>query len=274
MYINQKLGALHGVSIAMKSSAASKFNDCLRHVHEIVYCPDASEFYSTSLNSSVREALTSLRASNKDNILDEPIESIERLNGKMYEIMADTVCSSDDDWKIMCHGDLWVNNLMFMYSDTDPNQVKDVKFIDLQTTRYASVAIDILHFIYTSTERNLRSDHFDELLTCYMEAVMFEVRRHVFAPEILSRLAGQFTLEGLWREVRSKIMYGLGISMWLLPAVTFHYDRIPNLNAITLSDFTNCNQEKTITQLQTPEYHARIRDIVLEFHRNGYLTNC
>lgn len=249
----------------------TKFSECKRQVDEIVYCPEAAAFYSSSLNSSVSEALSSLRASNGDGQLSESIMQMEQLNGKMYEIMSETMRQSDDDWKIMCHGDLWVNNMLFQYSDTDPKHVKNVKFIDLQTSRYASVAIDILHFIYTSTEADLRTEHLNQLLTCYLDAVMAEVRLHVSAPEILLRLSNQFTLDRLWREIRSKIMYGLGIAMWLLPAVTFHQDRLPNLNSITLSDFTNSKQVETITQLQTPEYHARIREVVLEFYRNGYL---
>lgn len=262
---------MHGVSIAMKTLEPCRLNECKRHVEEIVYCAEAAEFYSTCLDSSVREALSSLRASNGDGLLNEPIGKIEQLNGKMYDIMSEMISQTDDEWKIMCHGDLWVNNLLFKYSDANPLQVMDVIFIDLQTTRYASVAIDILHFIYTSTEGALRAEHIDSLLTCYLEGVMTEVKLHVFDPETLEKLANQFTLDGIWREIRSKIMYALGISMWLLPAVTFHHDRIPNLNAITMSDFTNSKQVDTITQLQTPEYHKRMREVVLELNRNGYI---
>lgn len=260
------------MSIAMKSLEPIKLKECQRHVEEIVYCPEAADFYSNSLDSSVREALSSLRSSNGDGLLDEPIAFLKELNGKMYEIMSEMISKTDDDWKVLCHGDLWVNNLLFKYSETNPQLVEDVRFIDLQTKRYASVAIDILHLIYTSTEADLRSHHLDQLLTCYLDALMDEVRLYVFDPETLFRLANQFTLENIWREIRSKIMYGLGISMWLLPAVTFHPDRIPNLNAITMSDFTNSKQVETITQLQTPEYHQRIREMVFEFHRSGYLT--
>lgn len=256
----------------MKTIQPTKFNECRRHVKEIVYCPEAAEFYSTSLDSSVREALSSLIASNSDGQLNDTIKKIEQLNGKMYDIMSKMINQTDDDWKIMSHGDLWVNNLLFKYSDLNPVQVIDVIFIDLQTTRYASVAIDILHFIYTSTESKLRDNHLDTLLTCYLNALMSEVKLHVFDADALIKLSNQFTLDNIWREIRSKIMYGLGISMWLLPAVTFHHDRIPNLNAITMSDFTNSKQVKTITQLQTPEYHKRIREVVLEINPIEFIS--
>lgn len=274
---SQKLGTLHGVSVAMRTVCPARFHRARQHVQEIVYCAEAADFYSTSLNSSVREALSSLRASNgRTGDLDAAIRHVERLDGgRMYELMSSAVHQDPaDDWSVMCHGDLWVNNLMFRYDEQQrrpAQEVVDVKLIDLQTTRCASLAIDILHFIYTSTERAMRVDEtLDALLRHYAEALMAEVRRHVEQPELLERLAAQFTVASIRREVRSKIMYGLGISMWLLPAVTFHPDRIPDLNTLTMSDFANAKQENIIIQMQTPEYHARIRDVMLEFDGGGY----
>lgn len=179
----------------------------------------------------------------------------------------------------MCHGDLWVNNLMFRYDaaggqqQQQQPQVTDVRLIDLQTARCASPAIDILHFIYTSTERWLRAAHLDALLACYADAVLAVVGRHVRDAGQLQALAAQFTVAGLRRELRSKIMYGLGISMWLLPAVTFHHDGIPDLNTMTLSDIANESAANVIVQMQTPEYHLRIREVVAEFYEAGYFDD-
>lgn len=255
----------------------ARFQRARRHVQEIVYCAEAADFYATSLNSSVREALASLRASNAaSGELSDAIHQVQKMaGGRMYELMARAVCGGGSgavdgyDWSVMCHGDLWVNNLMFRY-DATTDRVADVRLIDLQTARCASPAIDILHFMYTSTERSMRDTHMDALLQAYVDALLAEVRRHVRDADRLAAVAGQYTLANVWRELRSKIAYGLGISMWLLPAVTFHPDRIPDLNTLTLSDLADAKQEMVMIQLQSPEYHARMRDVVLEFGASGY----
>lgn len=281
----QKLGALHGVSVAMRTLRPARFQRMRRTVQEIVYCAEAADFYATSLNSSVREALASLRASNAaSGELNDAIHHVERMaGGRMYELMARAVCGGDEsdadatddsdandyDWNVMCHGDLWVNNLMFRY-DGRTDRVADVRLIDLQTARCASPVIDILHFVFTSTERSMRDAHLDELLQCYLDAVLTEARRYVDDAGQRAALSRQYTLANVRRELRSKIAYGLGISMWLLPAVTFHPDRIPDLNTLTLSDLADAKQETVMIQMQSPEYHARIRDVMLEFGASGY----
>lgn len=261
----------------MRTQSPANFQRARNNVHEIVYCTEAANFYATSLNSSVRDALTSLRAGNDRGQLSGAIAAVEQLSGcgQMYELMRAAVHDTTDAWSVMCHGDLWVNNLMFRYEQSGGElgySVTDVRLIDLQTARCASPVIDILHFIYTSTERWLRIAHLDALLACYTDAVMTVVRRHVHDDRQLDVLADQFTVAGLRRELRSKIMYGLGISMWLLPAVTFHHDGIPDLNTMTLSDIANESEENVIVQMQTPEYHTRIREVVTEFYDDGYFS--
>ncbi|KXJ72219.1 hypothetical protein RP20_CCG018573 [Aedes albopictus] len=61
--------------------------------------------------------------------------------------------------------------------------------------------------------------------------------------------------------------------MWLLPAVTFHPDHIPDLDQVTMNDFKTKNHEKTIAQMLSADYHTRMKDTVLEFYRKGFLDS-
>lgn len=268
--VMQKLAILHAISLAMKCYMPEEFEEARKTVKEIVYTAEGAEFYTHMLDTSVGEALSSLRMTNTDGTLDAPIRKIEKLrNGRIYKIMSEKVTKTDDKWSVMCHGDIWVTNVMFRYNAND--MVDDVKLIDLQTLRYTSPVIDIIHFLYTSTESELRKNYLDKLLSIYIQTLISQLRIHIKSQETLAKLESEFTLVNLRKHFTEKIMYGLGISMWTLPAVTFHPDRIPDLNSITLSDFTSTKQEKMIAQMQTPEYHKRLREMVLEFYDNGYL---
>lgn len=261
---------LHGTSRAMKQIDPIGFHAAKEHLNEVVYCLSAIDFYTHSLESSLKEALYSLRKSNEHGELDVPIQKIDRLTGKLFKIMYECVVDVDEPWAVLCHGDLWINNLLFKYNKS--NVCDGVKLVDLQTMRYTSPVIDILHFLYTSTEYQLREKYLDQLLLDYTVSLLKTMQR-------LTGLCGtdpnvfNSELDGLRRQIRKKALYGLGICMWLMPAVTFHPDNILDLDTVSLSDFENSNQADTMTQMQTPEYHARMKETVLEFMNRGYLDN-
>lgn len=261
----------------MRYKNPAKFSAALANINEIVYCPEAVEFYTHSLESSLREALDSLHNSNKNGELNMAIGKIEKLSGQMYNRMSAHVNDvSATKWNVLCHGDLWINNLLFKYDCAhNRSQVSGVKLIDLQTVRYSSPIIDILHFFYSSTRRNLRDAYLEKLLADYLAAFRSELWLHLHDcyPEVLRIIECEFTLDYLKEQLEAKILYGLGTIMWLLPAITFHPDKIPDLDVVTMSDFTNSNIDKTMTQMLTPEYHVRLRETVLEFEKRNYFKS-
>lgn len=253
----------------MKQQRSNEFNTLVGHLKEAIYCDEAREFFVHCLESSLNEALFSLRNSNKDGDLDAAIEKIVKLTGRLYDIMFNTIHGNDSNWMVIGHGDLWINNLMFKYNDAA--EVVDVKFIDLQTLRYTSPVIDILHFLYTSTEYSTRIEYMEQLLDDYVQSLVGTIQGYGIENDDFQ--CSRIVKKVIQRELERNILYGLGICMWLMPAVTFHPEKIPDLDAITLNDFTNSNQEKNMTQLQTPEYHERIKDTVLEFYKRGNLND-
>ncbi|KAG5670236.1 hypothetical protein PVAND_000513 [Polypedilum vanderplanki] len=68
---------------------------------------------------------------------------------------------------VICHGDCWINNMMFRYDDNGkPNEVC---LFDFQLIRYASPVLDIIQYIFTSTTKALRDEFYDEFLDIYYE---------------------------------------------------------------------------------------------------------
>lgn len=76
---------------------------------------------------------------------------------------------------VLCHGDLWANNLMFKYDAN--NQPVECCLVDFQLARYNPPAHDILCFLQFSTTRKLRENHGKTLFKIYhdsMAAIMME----------------------------------------------------------------------------------------------------
>lgn len=72
----------------------------------------------------------------------------------------------------LCHGDLWVNNMMMLYDSPAPNKeksLKDVLLIDFQLCNWSSPAVDLHYFLQTSLEPKLQLDvhAIDALVQCY-----------------------------------------------------------------------------------------------------------
>lgn len=117
----------------------------------------------------------------------------------------------------------------------------------------------------------MRQKYMDQLVDDYVESLYETLQKFDVHEDYVPNIE---TLNSIIRqELRDRAIYGLGICMWLMPAVTFHPDKIIDLDAVTMDDFNGDNQEKTMTQMQTPEYHARMKDTVMEFFTKGILND-
>lgn len=90
----------------------------------------------------------------KDNILHRIAEEVKGRTG----------C-----FKVLNHGDVWSNNVMFKYDKFA--SVERVKLIDFQLCRWASPAFDILHFSTTSMKFEVFEKYFDLLLETYLDTL-------------------------------------------------------------------------------------------------------
>ncbi|SPP85363.1 uncharacterized protein LOC117587408 [Drosophila guanche] len=267
LLVMKKLAQMHAASLASQQLESARFAAQVEQLSEIVYCEEAAEFYSTILDTSVQQALDSLNASNTDESLTTPISLIEELRPNLFaELKRNINEAAGSALGVVCHGDLWVNNIMFR------SQPEEVIFFDLQAMRRTSPVFDILHFIYTSTRRRLRDEHTDTLLAAYAEALAKELNQqlnHTSGAKQLEQLCDTFSLQRLTAEYVRQVHYGLAIGMWILPAVTFDPNNLPNLDVMSEQNLTG--KEIKCTQTLTSEYHLRIRELALEFYERGYL---
>jgi thiamine kinase-like enzyme len=69
-------------------------------------------------------------------------------------------------WKVVIHGDCWINNLLFRYDEVTRKAV-ELLLIDLQVMQEACPTMDLTYLIYTSTTTEFRQKHLEDMLKLY-----------------------------------------------------------------------------------------------------------
>ncbi|XP_065224389.1 uncharacterized protein LOC135848414 [Planococcus citri] len=87
----------------------------------------------------------------------------------MLKIIASEVRGNDKSFKVLNHGDIWSNNIMFKYDKY--GSTEQLRLIDFQLCRRASPAFDIIHFATTTMKFQVFDKYFDLLLEIYLETL-------------------------------------------------------------------------------------------------------
>jgi hypothetical protein len=70
-------------------------------------------------------------------------------------------------FRILAHGDNWLNNMLFKIDENDNSL--EMKYIDFQLSFWASPANDLLYMISSSLKDDIKVEHFDDLIVFYHE---------------------------------------------------------------------------------------------------------
>ncbi|XP_014259144.1 uncharacterized protein LOC106672321 isoform X2 [Cimex lectularius] len=248
--VMKELGRFHGISLAMKCSNKSAFEGTKSNIQELIFVPEAHPIFSASLENALKMALMSLEVYKgiTDVAIVEAVHKLRMLKGTVFQRMQALVKPSEP-LSVICHGDFWINNLLFRYNG---EIAEEVKFVDLQVVRYASLSTDILHFLTTSTEPEVSTDYRDELVQTYHKSLC----------QVLEELAPgalHVSLGDIYNQIEIHALYGLLIGFLLLPAITAE-------NKLA----SNENFDSAVRSL-TPKYYKKVRDLVLDFIDRGFI---
>lgn len=120
-----------------------------------------------------------------------------------YDWLQREIKPKRDEKNVLCHCDLWCNNLMF-------NDKDDCLLVDFQQAVYTSHIVDLVQFVHLNIDRLTKRRLEMELLQIYHCELNEQLKRHEYTGEML-------TLRQLTNDFEKKRIIGLITAVQTLP---------------------------------------------------------
>ncbi|XP_050072527.1 uncharacterized protein LOC126560616 [Anopheles maculipalpis] len=142
-------------------------------------------------------------------------------------------------YRVLNHGDLWGNNMMFRYDDDDDATVREVMFVDYQLSSYGSPGLDLVYSLYNCPQFEVRETRIKDLLEIYHRSLCEGLRTGGYQPPVP-------TFADVQKEYVRHEFIGIVSGLSMLPIILMeHTDDV----------------KLTLENLIDTEHAERIRDI-------------
>jgi len=221
----RELAKFHAISYCMKKGSNDNMLNTYAYLAEdSLYRSDTSDFTKRTITPVMASLAELLRNTKK---YEKHYDWFVDLARNFHDIQMDMV-RPKNLFAVICHGDLWLSNILFKYSHcNDQKEIRpmEVKFIDFQSARFASLATDLVLFLFTSVRTDLRREILGELISLYYATFLVSVRSLNITEDI-------FSMEELFIEIENYIIYGFLEGIWYLDII--HHGHVPKTNSASL----------------------------------------
>uniref|UniRef100_A0A1B6LGH6 CHK kinase-like domain-containing protein n=1 Tax=Graphocephala atropunctata TaxID=36148 RepID=A0A1B6LGH6_9HEMI len=168
-------------------------------------------------------------------------EYVELLSNKqdIWDSLVESFKPREDRLNVLNHGDFWVNNMLFKYNHS--GVVTEAKLIDFAVPRYMSPAADIVYFIWSSANEEVREDRIEELVDVYLHSLNTTLEQ-LRCEERLSKAE-------LTKEMKSLSEWALSLICQFLPMVLTDPKDAINLENLTMEDIDVVNPSQQMVQI-------------------------
>ncbi|XP_067004348.2 uncharacterized protein [Anabrus simplex] len=167
-------------------------------------------------------------------------------------------------FNVLNHGDFWITNIMFKYH-SGTKDIQEVRLVDFQISRYCSPAIDIIYFMNTSPQEEVRLKYEDKLIEEYYTSLVSSL--------ILLDLEDKVVpLQMIRNEIKDKAFYGVIIACTIFCNVLADDDVIPDFSKLTIASLLNSEGENPMKQAFSGTlFREQFQKLLLKFEREGLL---
>lgn len=255
------LGRLHAVSFAMKVQRPEIFEP-FKNLGDIMVSKINEPSFKAMFEGMLDRAITSLDE-NDTRRRNKMLKMREEMGPILIELVK---AENAEPFAVLGHGDCWSNNFMFHYKGGRP---RDVVLLDWQITRYVSPILDLVYFLFASTDADLRAKHFDELLNIY----------HRSLKDLLDHLGGdtmtQFPFTAFLRQLKKFGKFGIIMASMIIPMITKPNEELLDMDFMA-DQMETANEEMKEAMMKSffgadDKYKGRMQGVLHDAVRYGFL---
>lgn len=173
--------------------------------------------------------------------------------------------NASEPFGVLCHGDFWNNNMMYRYEEGIP---AEVYLIDWQLVQFCSPATDLTLFLFTSTEKSLRDEHYANMLSTYHECLADGLQAMGSDPNA-------FKMTDLHDQLQKFAQYGLILAPMYVRVITTNPNDIPDLDEMShkVEQANKTNTELEMDEMlmgNNPAYKKRVADVIRDYFAYGF----
>lgn len=166
----------------------------------------------------------------------------------------------DDGFKVLNHGDLWCNNMLFKY-ESNSEKVEDVVFVDYQISYYSSPGVDLNYAISNCPNFETRARS-NELINIYHQALSGTLTSIGY-----SRIP---SLADVQHEIKRMEFFALVSVVSILPITMMEKTDTMEVNFENMIDEKQAEKARNI-QYNGKQYQAIAKSLLKQFDEKHLL---
>ncbi|ROT67693.1 uncharacterized protein [Penaeus vannamei] len=252
----QELARLHAASILLKLNRGPELLNEVLSKDWMNFDEATHDFLRVKYSGHVDNAIVTLE---KIEGYEKTVAWLREVKPRALEILEDQAKDAGP-FSAVSHGDCWNNNLLFRYN-TEGNPV-EVRLLDLQLVRQASLAIDLNFFLYTSLDGPTRRSN----MTCFLDTY-YDCFKSVIES---AQRDMPFTRAAFKQEFIDKHMYGFLFAIFIIPLSVCNSDQLPK----GLTDSFGKKQENLMLEMldSNPLFKPRFLALFDEMMEDGIVS--
>ncbi len=195
----RELAKFHACGLAYRMSLKEEIDEKYPYLEDDLYTSNMAKELLAKYLDSFLHFLSLLPG------IQEHVLKLRKISNEVFQLLVKLRRPNDPlgtRFNTVCHGDMWMGNLMFRYEDSGDPQ--ECTIVDFHSAQFLSPATDLAHLLLTSTTRAFRLQHWDKIVQSYYDtfnrtlAEFGLVLRHLgttyndFLYEVKRALRGQF----------------------------------------------------------------------------------